>query len=121
MSYTCWVLVEANFEYDDNYYYRADSSGGTPRKVFSDKERAQEALSKENEARARELLSDAEASGYSDYNETVIGEDGVILLRSIYEAHTNGSVEEVEDLKTKFIQHVVKEGSFFDLVETECG
>lgn len=36
-----WALVKIGWEYDDEYYFRPECGGGTPVKVFLDKEAAE--------------------------------------------------------------------------------
>jgi hypothetical protein len=38
---TGYVIVEIGWEYNDEYYYRPDSGGGTPKKFFTDKAKAE--------------------------------------------------------------------------------
>lgn len=35
-----WVIQEIGWEYNDEYYYRGNSEGGTPKKVYFDHARA---------------------------------------------------------------------------------
>ena len=38
---TAFVVVEIGWEYNDEFYYRGESGGGTPRKIYLDKVNAQ--------------------------------------------------------------------------------
>ena len=36
-----YIILEAGYEYNDEYYYRPESEGGTPKNTFLDKEKAE--------------------------------------------------------------------------------
>jgi hypothetical protein len=55
-----WVIQEIGWEYNDEYYYRGNSEGGTPQRVYFDHDRAMLDCAKMNAARLKHL----KASGY---------------------------------------------------------
>ena len=60
-----FVLVQSNWQYDDEYNYRDDESSGTPTKVFLNQEKAEDECFKLNKA---QLLSKG-LSGYRGHTE----------------------------------------------------
>lgn len=70
-----WVVQEIGWEYNDEYYYRGNSEGGTARKVYFDHEKAMIDCAKMNAAQYKKET----ASGYAR-------EDGDgQVLREFYE------------------------------------
>lgn len=70
-----WVLQEIGWEYNDEYYYRGNSEGGTPRKVYFVHEKALLDCASMNAARAKEEKD-------SDYPMT---DSGDAVIKEFYE------------------------------------
>lgn len=49
-----WVIQEIGWEYNDEYYYRGNSEGGTPLKVYFEHTKALAACAQMNAAKLKE-------------------------------------------------------------------
>ena len=59
-----YVLMEAGWDYNDEFFYRSEGSGGHPHKVYASKEAAQTECASRNVARLKELFNSGEISEY---------------------------------------------------------
>jgi hypothetical protein len=75
MSDMFYVLMETGFEYNDENYFRHDGSGGHPEKVFTDKERAEEAAFQKGLEFFKRLVASGEIKDYGYGLEDILVSD----------------------------------------------
>lgn len=92
-----YVVLEAGFEYNDEIYHRAESSGGTPVKAFKLERRAKEYADNKNLERVieecRPTSKWSRGGGLGDYGydwEDILKPEGVEVLNKWIEMHNNG-------------------------------
>ena len=69
-----WVIQEIGWEYNDEYYYRAESRGGVPRRVYFDHDTAVVDCAKMNAGRVKSMpytMEDADNNTINDFYELV--------------------------------------------------
>lgn len=67
-----YIVLEKGWEYNDKYYYRTESAGGIPVKVFNNKKDAQKFCNKKNIEEIRQLSDEitnyfSEDVNFEDY------------------------------------------------------
>ena len=63
-----YVLSEIGWEYNDENYHRPDCDGGTPRKIFLDKQKATTACAELNKEKTAENTKDGDYWEMDDRN-----------------------------------------------------
>lgn len=102
---TGYVVTEIGYEYNDEIYYQGESGGGTPVKVYLDKEKAQSETDRLN----LEALVTCEIGQYAyDLSEIINDMDSFEKIIRKYDKQAEVSVDDSYQLGEWFSSHASK-------------